>query len=185
MHNRMLGVVELSNGNGSWVETGFCEDTQLPIYERKGDGKWAVQGKEGEGVYICADGFRNYYDEHGRYYMLKSDYLARNDPPEPEPKAEVEETPRKKAEPEFNPFAQARNWEVDFVRREEEAWMDDYGHIVYHVDYLIQESAAALSLLDWAGETSEADMVEYHLDQLMELRLTIEGNFTTEGDEEQ
>ena len=71
------------------------------------------------------------------------------------------------------------------MRREEEAWMDDYGHIVYHVDYLIQESAAALSLLDWAGETSEADMVEYHLDQLMELRLTIEGNFTTEGDEEQ
>ena len=169
MHNRMLGVVEMSNDNGSWVETGFCEDTQLPIYERKGDGKWAVQGKEGEGVYICANGFRNYYDEHGRYYMLKSDYLARNDPPEPEPKAEVEETPRKKAEPEFNPFAQARDLDdmSELIAwHDPREWNETYGWVIMRIDDMIQKHPIA----------EEA---------LKELRSQIIEDNTYEGDEEQ
>ena len=83
-----------------WVQTGVDRVLWLPIYERKGSGKIQPStGSKGEGVYIDAEGLRHYYDEGGNYYMLESDYLARDDPkPSPKPRRKVVE----KNDP-FNP----------------------------------------------------------------------------------
>jgi len=121
MHKPMLGVLEMT-----WVQTGLCETTQLPIYEGKGDGEYQSMGSKGEGVYIDGERLRHYYDENGNYYFLKSDYLARNDPPEPQPEPTV--TPRKKAAPEFNPFAKPRNLD-DLPTYTDNHWGESHGVI--------------------------------------------------------
>ena len=218
MHSEEWAKVEAANKKAAdenpinpW-HAGRCNDTGLRFFSARwvcgtdtstviGHTYWSENetvyneiGDWGEGVYWDAEFLPTYVDENDVQYRSMESYLASREPPAPrpksKPKAEVEVTPRKKAEPKFNPFRQplefsdedAAEWRLE---DELDEWECIYSPIDYHVNYLIQESVAELSLLDLAGETSEADMVEHHLNQLMELRLTIESNHPTEGDEEQ
>ena len=122
MHRPMLGVAEMI-----WIKTGVDRVLWIPIYERKGSGPIeSLMGSKGEGVYIDGKGYRHYYDEDGNYYMLESDYLARNDQPEPQPKPTVK--PRKKAKREFNPFAQPRDLD-DLPTYTDNYWGESHGVI--------------------------------------------------------
>lgn len=115
----------MTNDSTYWVQTGFCEDTQLPIYEGKGDGEYQTEGYMGEGVYIGEERLRSYYDEDGTYYHIKERYLTRNDPPEPRPKSTVKVTIRK-AEPEFNPFAEVRDLDMDLTPYTDNYWGESH-----------------------------------------------------------
>jgi len=87
-------------------------------------------GDWGEGVYYDAELLATYVDENGVQYRTMKSYLASRESPEPEPKpepkVEVEVTPRRKAEPEFNPFAEVRDLDMDLTPYTDNYWGESH-----------------------------------------------------------
>ena len=102
-------------GHTSWGDS----DT---VYDDIGD--W------GEGVYWDAECLPTYVDENGVQYRTMQSYLASREPPaarpKSKPKAEVKVTPRKKAEDEFNPFAQVRDLDMNLTPYTDNYWGESH-----------------------------------------------------------
>jgi hypothetical protein len=98
-------------GHTSWGDS----DT---VYDDIGD--W------GEGVYWDAECLPTYVDENDVQYRSMESYLASREPPAPRPKSTVKVTPRKKAEPEFNPFAQVRDLDMDLTPYTDNYWGESH-----------------------------------------------------------
>ena len=197
MHSEEWAKVEMANKKAADenpiepADAERCEDTGLRHFGARwvcgtdtstviGHTSWGDSdtvyndiGDWGEGVYWDAECLPTYVDENGVQYRSMQSYLASREPPAPRPKSkpkvEVEETPRRKAKPEFNPFAQERDFDYFdrlIAAHDQREWNDTYGWIIHSIDDMIQKHPIA----------EEA---------LKELRSDIIGDNVFEGDEEE